>query len=292
MVLVKELKDIFDRPFIEHLPKECEYCGSDMGILENFTNLSCTNPVCPNKIEIKLSKMLTELGIELDKRDCESFIKEFKIDNPYSIFLYNPKSDGSLHKECSMEKSISVFKELNKKRVMMLWEYIKIGQLDFLGEVCEQLFGEYKDLDSLYTDLEQGGIEWVNNKLHNDSKEVFVDSILIYNSIINSKKDVLTGSKGVLFINPKYRVRILFANEYSVKKVTALNMLLKSKIYVTSTNILDDTVNLVYFDNYGLNSENTVIRKVRKEYPSIPIVDNESIAEGIMKVVANEKQAR
>lgn len=299
MVFVKDLnKDIFSSPFLKYLPETCESCGSPTEILETFTSLRCSNKHCISKVGYRLFALLRDLGIDmLTVDECIKFLQGFNTLNPYSIFLYSPEDDGELFEGFGIEKSISFYKELNTKRGMLLWEYIKIGHFENFNVSAEKLLSNYNDLGSFYEDLIEGGIPVIQNLLlegsdFEGSNDICVNAVIIYEILLNNKEEIEEGLQGVVILEPSQKIKILFANDVEKYKSNQdflyfVNNQLENKIYLYPAYVLDDSVSLVYWCDREINSYNSIIKEVKENYPSIKIVNEDNIFPSLLEVLTS-----
>lgn len=201
MILVTDLQDSdLPKEFLACLPTECETCGAPTEITESLTKLCCSNPVCIEKSVQRLVALLKDLGVKnMGESRCRQFLECYSQINPYAIFLYEP-SDGTLYDGCSEEFSATFFDQMNGKRSMLLWEYIKIGNMPGIRDSARKLFSEYDSLEEFYDDLESGGISFVQEKLdirgsQPDEDDPFGDAVSIravdvYNTLLFFKEDL------------------------------------------------------------------------------------------------------
>lgn len=299
MIYVKDLKkDIFPSSFLNFLPENCESCGSPNEVVETLSSLQCSNRSCISKIGYRLFSLLRDLGISLLSVDeCICFLQKFETTNPYSIFLYNPEEDGELFDGYGIEQSTVFYKELNKKRGMLLWEFVKIGNFENLKISAEKLLDGYTRLNEFYVDLASGGIPFIQNLLLEDTdyvnidNSICVDAVLIYEIFIMYKEELEEGLKGVVILNPDIKISVLFANnvtEYDSNRdfLYEVNKKLQNKIYLYPVYSLNIGVDLVYWEDLGLNTYNSIIEKVKMEYQNIKIVDSENIYDVLLEVLS------
>jgi len=166
MLTVLELKNSkLPKAFLDVLPTHCSTCGAEMEITETLSMLRCSNPVCLEKSVQRLVAMLKDLGIKnMGESKCRQFLQYWGTTNPYAIFMYE-LSDGPLFEGCSMEFSEAMYDQIDSKRSMLLWEYVKIGNLPGIRDSARKLFSGYDDLAEFYDDLESGGIAFVQEAL-------------------------------------------------------------------------------------------------------------------------------
>lgn len=278
------------------------YCESDNEVIETLSYLQCSNPKCISKIGYRLYCLLKDLGIQLlTVEDCMSFLEGFETENPYSIFLYNPKQDGELYKDFGMENSLKLYEELNKKRGMLLWEYVKIGHFNNLEISAEKILGGYNNLKVFFDNLIKGGIPFVQELLLKDTEyesvtnDICVDAVLIYETLLENKEDLEEGLNGVVIINPEVKMSVLFANdttEFSSNRdfLHSINNRLQNKIYLYPVFSLTKDTQLVYWEDYDVKTYNTIIEKVKtnEEYKDIKIINKDNIFNVLLEVLRHE----
>lgn len=209
MIRVKDLDNsTLPQAFIDVLPKTCDVCGADTEITESLTMLCCPNQKCMAKAVQRLLALLKDLGIKnLGESKCQKFLEHFGTTNPYAIFMYE-LSDGPLYDGCSMAFSEAIFDQVNDKRSMLLWEFVKIGNLPGIRDSARHLFMQYEDLEEFYDDLDAGGIAFVQDLLgirgtknvsvdndgfiddDDDDSAVSVKATVIYDSLMTFKQDL------------------------------------------------------------------------------------------------------
>lgn len=168
-MLVSDLVD-FDLPeeFLECLPTECPFCGYPTEITAGLTALSCSNPFCSSRVGERMVAMLTDLGVKnLGPAKCQQFILTYQVRSPYALFAF-AKRDGTatnvLSAECSKEFSDGIAAQINEKRSMLLWEYVRIGNLPGIRDSAKKLFQNYTSIEAFYADMENqqtGGINFI-----------------------------------------------------------------------------------------------------------------------------------
>jgi hypothetical protein len=166
MLFVSDLQgSSFPQEFLNVLPTHCDCCGEATEITESLTILRCSNPLCGEKGVQRLVALMKDLGVKnMGESKCRQFMFNFDVASPYAILMYEP-SDGVLFAGCSQSFSESIFEEVNKKRRMLLWEYVKIGNLPGIRDSARKLFANYDNLEEFYDDLEDGGISFVQELL-------------------------------------------------------------------------------------------------------------------------------
>lgn len=282
-------KEIFNIDFISLFPKKCTNCDSDMYVTDSLTKLICSNPYCKGKVRERLKSLVGYLDINLSEEEIVQFIDKFNIESPYYIFFYNPKKDGVFSDLHTEEQSIEIYKQINKNRIMLLWEFLYLGNLPFLKESSEILFKNYTDIKSFYRDLEEKGMGLIqelltlNDNIINDinEDEILSQTILIYDTLNTYKKEIVLGSNGVIIPQNVEYVPIFFASEIgkttSIREfLQTLNQEYKGICYFYRTYDLWGSKYIFWEPNKG-NKKTELMRYIDTYYRDREVYDYESI---------------
>lgn len=201
MIKVKEIKEnsIFPAGFLDTLPDKCSSCGAELEATETLTTLICPNKKCIDKGVHRLLLLLKDIGIkDLKESDCRAFLKKRNTNNPYSILLYEPSKDGELYNGCGMDFSYSIYNKLNRVRDMLLWEYVKIGNIEGIKDMARCLFSDYKSIDGFYNDLYIKGVDLIQDLIGLKVEDaISVKSVYVYNTLIDYEKELRESIVGV-----------------------------------------------------------------------------------------------
>lgn len=207
MLYVLDLQDsALPDEFLATLPTQCDTCGSDTEITETLSMLRCSNPSCLEKSVQRMVALLKDLGVKnMGESKCQSFLEHWGITNPLAIFMYEP-SDGVLYDGCSMDFSEAMFEQMEGKRKMLLWEYVKYANLPGIRDSARKLLASYDSLEEFYDDVENGGISFVQELLSIKGKAetstgkdiddeegnnaVSVTAVDVYNTLIFFKSEL------------------------------------------------------------------------------------------------------
>ncbi len=200
MLTVLELKGRSTLPqaFLDTLPTHCDTCGSELEITPSLSALSCPNRSCMDRAVQRLIALLKDIDVKnMGEAKCRQFLENFGVTNPYAIFMYEP-SDGVLYPGCSMAFSEAIFEQVNARRSMALWEYVRAGNLPGIRDEAYKLVTGYGSLDDFYDDLEDGGIAFIQNLLgiksavdeDGEHVSVSVKASKIYTELIDHKEEL------------------------------------------------------------------------------------------------------
>lgn len=195
MLTVLELRDSnLPKAFTDLLPTHCPTCNWETKITPSLTELCCTNPSCGGKTVRRMVSMLKDMKVKgMGESKCKAFLEHFDTSNPYLIFLYDPREDGVLYSGCSEDFSFQIYEQVQEKREMQLWEYIKYGNLEGIQDSARAIFARYDDLREFYDDLETGGISFIQDLLSISGgvTGVSVTAISTYETLMKAKEDLL-----------------------------------------------------------------------------------------------------
>ena len=163
----EECMDMYPIEFLDCLPEYCfnPSCNSPTEMSETLTGLRCSNPRCPDKIVKRITHIMNDLGIkDFGSARASDFVASYGIRNPLAVFAYEPV-DGCLGQSISMELSERIFEQISKKKNFTLWEYVRTANLPFIQSSALALFGDFDDLSEAYERIEDGGVEYIRERL-------------------------------------------------------------------------------------------------------------------------------
>ena len=185
--------------FYESIPKYCpeENCNFPMEMSEALTQLHCSNPRCPSKVAQRLIAIANSLGVkDMGEARARSFINYHGITNPIDIFSYSPEKHGAMADNISIELSSKIKEQFDTKKSFTLSEYVRMANLPFIQTSAVAIFDGYDDIVEAYKDIEQGGVEFIREKLSIKKGSDLEDSISIralkiYESLMTYKTDLI-----------------------------------------------------------------------------------------------------
>lgn len=269
----------FPKEFYDTLPLVCEDCGADMDINNTMTILKCSNPYCSCKASQRLLALLRDLGVKnFGESRCTQFMEYFGLTNPYAIFGWSPDEDGVIG-NMSEEFCYNLYDQINSHRKMLLWEYVKFGNLPNLRDSARYIFNGYNDLDTFYDDLEsQGGVSFIQDKLGIakglDSDEISVRALSIYESLIMYHEELEEYIDYVDIISPKAILNICISTAvgagYSSKSdfVAQMNQKFSDVVHINFLSGVTKDCDYLIWSKQG--SETNKVKKA-KNY-GIPIL--------------------
>lgn len=163
----EECSDMYPEEFLGCLPEYCfnPECGSPTEMTETLTSLRCSNPRCPDKIVKRITHIMSDLGVkDFGSARASAFVSMYGIRNPLAVFAYEP-SDGCIGYNISMDMSTKIYEQITKKKNFTLWEYVRTAHLPYIQSSALTLFGDFDDLAEAYEKIEEGGVEYIRERL-------------------------------------------------------------------------------------------------------------------------------
>lgn len=296
MLRVTELyESSLPKEFVDTLPTTCDACGAPTEITETLSLLRCSNPMCGEKAVQRLVALLQDLDVKnMGEAKCRNFLEHWGITNPYAIFMYE-LTDGPLFDGCSMDFSEGIFEQIDSKREMLLWEYVKIGNLPGIRDSARKLFADYDDLEEFYDDLEEGGIDFVQDLLgikkgtkqdsdnfFDDSEAVSVTAVKVYNTLMDHKEELFEALDFVTIkklTTPVLNVCISTAvgKPYKSKKdfINQMNEQFGHKVHLNFLSSVSKEVHFLIWSKEG--AETSKVRKAKAHNVKV----EEMIASGV-----------
>ena len=204
-MLVSNIKESYGymglpEEFADCLPEFCETCGAPMEISETLTGLHCSNPRCKDKMVMRIKAICQDLGVlNFGESTIEKFVNYYEPDSPMDIFeleLGMPLAEG-----VSQKVSDDVISQILGKNTMLLWEYVMYANIPFVRTSARKIFQGYRTLEDAYKDIESKGVKLIHDKLGFTGDEVSVQSIKIYNNLIEYKDDLFSAIDKVHIID-------------------------------------------------------------------------------------------
>lgn len=204
-MFVSDIKEHYDeyglpRRFAECLPEYCESCGAPLVIRETLTGLHCSNPRCVDKIVKRIEMLCDDLNIlYFGESTIEKFVEDYHITNPMEIFAL--EKGMLISRDASPEVSAKIINQIVEKRRFLLWEYVMYSNMPHIKTSARKIFQGYSSLDEAYRDIENGGIEFIQDKLGIWGSTISVQAMKIYKSLMEYKADLFDTLENVEIIN-------------------------------------------------------------------------------------------
>lgn len=186
--------------FAECLPEYCECCGAPLVIRETLTGLHCSNPRCVDKIVKRIEMLCDDLNIMyFGESTIYKFVEDYRITNPMQIFAL--EKGMLISNDTSPEVSDKIISQIVEKRRFLLWEYVMYSNMPYIKTSARKIFQGYSSLEDAYRDIENGGIEFIQDKLGIGGSQVSVQAMKIYKSLMEYKEDLFDTLENVEIID-------------------------------------------------------------------------------------------
>lgn len=205
---------LLDEEFLQILPTECPDCGADLTISDTLKELSCSNSMCRGKIAKRMESMLADMGVKnMGENRCLAYVDATGATSPMHILGYQNGAVGEMS-EAFMQ---GIKDQLDTKRTMMLWEYIKFSNIPFVRDTARQVFDRYTDLNKFYDDLDKvdeklsyGGIRYIQQLLgiKENSATFSIKAINVYMALTTYRETLLNGLNYVNILVPAKTLNI------------------------------------------------------------------------------------
>lgn len=191
--LKTEYNDSLPQEFLNILPEQCPSCHSQLDINEALTSISCSNPHCIDKVVMRAKAMLDNLGVlGLGESGLTKYFEERNTRNP--LVLLDLSYDEVLFEGASDSLTEKMVIQLESVKEMPLWEMVAIANIPNVQTSARRLLKGYSDMNKFYQDLEEGGLQFIQEKL-GISESATTNAINIYNSLITYKEDLIEGQR-------------------------------------------------------------------------------------------------
>ncbi len=159
---------------------------------------------------------------------------------------------------------------------MLLWEFVRYGNLPYLHESAELIVEGVLDLDQLYLELETKGVSWVQAKLmqsyeadQEDEEGILCKAVLCYDTLIKYRAQLEQGIQGVVLLEPSRKVGICFASnlkQYSSEReyLNQLNREYRGRCYFYKTDS-DRNIALVYWESPIKGKVTTLVADLKSQ---------------------------
>lgn len=214
MLFISDIKDNYDEyglpfEFADCLPEYCPTCGAPLEIRETLTGLTCSNPRCPDKTIMRIRSICTDLNIlQFGEKTIEEFVNYHELTNPLNIFELQPGM--LLYEGASEDLSNKIISQICKKKNFLLWEYVMVANIPDVRTSAQKIFTGYKTLEEAYSDIESGGVSFIQQKLGlvGDENGVSIQSMKIYKSLMEYKNDLFEDINNVNIVSTEGKIEL------------------------------------------------------------------------------------
>lgn len=186
--------------FVNSLPVKCDGCDSSLVISETMTGLHCSNPRCKSKVIMRIKAICKSLGIlDFGESTISKFIDYYGVTN--SLDMFELQEGYILSDEVSEKVSSKVIKQIEENKNFVLWEFVQVANIPFVQTSARKIFQGYNNLTDAYKDIEEGGVDFIQEKLGISKEKVSLQALKIYTTLMEFKEDLLEGESHVNIIS-------------------------------------------------------------------------------------------
>lgn len=201
MPLVKDLIEIgraqgYSEEFLAELPTECVACGMPTVMRPSFTTLSCSNPRCSVKVASRVVAICKKMGVlGVGQSVAEKMVDFYELTNPLAVLEFSDIEDGSYYSvyegsPLSLNKSVGEAVHAYLQKPMTLSEYVSLAYLPGIQDSASKIFANYASLDEAYTDIEEGGIPFIQQRLGISLDRVSLRAGQVFETLLEFKSDL------------------------------------------------------------------------------------------------------
>lgn len=170
----------------------CEFCGQELCVSDNLTQLYCDNPYCSSKIASRLEYMAKALDVDdWGESTCLKIVQDFNLKSPYTAFNLVKMLGKNYTGVSAFDKKVRALHTALEKEIPF-WKVVQIAAIPGIDTIAFKLMNEYNSADEFYSDLERREVAMICSKLNisNDSK---VLAVRVYNTLKEYEDEIRYG---------------------------------------------------------------------------------------------------
>ena len=149
---------------------------------------------------MRIKAICKSLGIlDFGESTISKFIDYYGVTN--SLDMFELQEGYILSDEVSEKVSSKVIKQIEENKNFVLWEFVQVANLPFVQTSARKIFQGYNNLTDAYRDIEEGGVDFIQEKLGISKEKVSLQALKIYTTLIEFKEDLLEGESHVNIIS-------------------------------------------------------------------------------------------
>lgn len=288
----KEVEDnnLIEQRIINSINNKC-WCGKELVFSDSLTQLMCKDSECCEKITFRAIKMLEQLGLNnIDSEEVSLVVKAYKIKTPYQLFIISQLgetdteiglSEGTVDKLTSFVRSdIDIVK------------LVQIGNFRYVSKVADKLFIGYKSIESAYNEFEKFQLPIIADKLGVYNTEALIIPMLIYQTLIRIKDELLFASK-IFNVTSECdsAIRIAVSSDLGeyINKQMMISKITKEydRQFIIDSRVSDNTDILIWNNNIeSVKYRNAVLVNKKYGYDKVNIIGVGELHGAINKKIA------
>lgn len=180
-------------PFVlQEIPDKCE-CGAEIMFTDTTRQIFCSNPRCTYKIASRLEKMAKEMNVDgFGEKNCIKFCKAYRMISPFQIFRLNNRNDLDYIGVSAVRKIMDDICNPDRRKVK-LWEIVKYCGIPDIDGDAAKIFSGYSSMQEAYSDIENGEVAFIADKLGIRKTETSVMAVRVFNNLMQYKEELFFG---------------------------------------------------------------------------------------------------
>ncbi len=177
---------------LQEIPETCE-CGAEIMFTDTTRQIFCSNPRCTYKIASRLEKMAKEMNVDgFGEKNCIKFCKAYKMISPFQIFRLNNRNDLDYIGVSAVRKIMDDICNPDRRKVK-LWEIVKYCGIPDIDGDAAKIFSGYSSMQEAYSDIENGEVAFIADKLGIRKTETSVIAVRVFNNLMQYKEELFFG---------------------------------------------------------------------------------------------------
>ena len=177
---------------LQEIPETCD-CGAEIMFTDTTRQIFCSNPRCTYKIASRLEKMAKEMNVDgFGEKNCIKFCKAYKMISPFQIFRLNNRNDLDYIGVSAVRKIMDDICNPDRRKVK-LWEIVKYCGIPDIDGDAAKIFSGYSSMQEAYSDIENGEVAFIADKLGIRKTETSVIAVRVFNNLMQYKEELFFG---------------------------------------------------------------------------------------------------
>lgn len=187
-----EMHGLINPLVLQEIPEICE-CGAEIMFTDTTRQIFCSNPRCTYKIASRLEKMAKEMNVDgFGEKNCIKFCKAYKMISPFQIFRLNNRNDLDYIGVSAVRKIMDDICNPDRRKVK-LWEIVKYCGIPDIDGDAAKIFSGYSSMQEAYSDIENGEVAFIADKLGIRKTETSVIAVRVFNNLMQYKEELFFG---------------------------------------------------------------------------------------------------
>lgn len=190
------------------LPSTCK-CGEQIEFNDSLRIIHCTGETCVYKILDRLINFCEYNNINISNEKLLNMINTLDIITPYQLIMLNEAYEHNLISDID-----DIVDSINKikSKDFYLYEIVSMCGIPNITKVAEQLFNGFNTIDDAFSEIEQGQLTFINERLGIKDIDNSVFSMDIYKELLQLKEELIFAETQFKIIRYSKVVKIAFCD--------------------------------------------------------------------------------